>query len=829
MSVLKDAAAAAIYGSRSAGGVVIITTKTGSKSRISVDFDIFSGYHFAANLPKMLNADQYLTVKDQAWHNTIGNAANAISPYASLRNSGMINGIAAGNTDWQKELFTAGKSDNIQLTASGGSENVQFLISGGFYNQDGIVVGSNDNYKRYNFRSNVNANLSDRIKLGTNLQLSYSMQDKLSSSGDAPGIIRHALIRPPVLSVYKNPNDPTYNPNNPFTDLPFYTGADGGWSRDFEYSSNPLAIVHFTNDKRKIFQTFGNIFGEYGFLKDKELKFRTSLGVDIALNHNKNFAENFGDSQISDTTNQYYGLGRNNMPNSLNENRGEIMTFTWSNTLNYIKTLNDLHSLNFLVGSEYITSKSSAIGGSRANFENSSPAFQYLDYGNPSLNVWSSGSASSWTLLSYFASGTYGYANKYFVSGTVRADASSRFGPNNKWGYFPSASAAWVVSNEEFLKDSNWLSNLKLRASYGESGNQEIPDFQWYNLYTLGTNPQLIRIGNPDIKWETTSQKDFGIDLGLFNNKLTFTADYFDKVTNDILLPVVPPGLIGSFAATSINSGSVSNKGFEFGLGLRGGNSETFKYSVNANFSTLKNNVEKLYTYVANIIDDATHTKTIVGQPISSYYGYQFDGIYQNTSEIIAHLGSYSPTGGAQPGDIKFKDINGDGQINADDRTIIGNPIPRYTYGLNFSMEFKRFDFSFMLQGVEDVDRYNDLKQILNYDSRPFNSTTSVLNAWNGEGSTNTTPRNTFNDNGGSKVSSIFVEDASYLRLKNIELGYNFNTNIIGIKNLRLYISGQNLLTFTKYTGLDPESTSLIDKGTYPQSSAFIFGLKAKL
>ena len=823
MTVLKDASATAIYGSRAAGGVVVITTKSGVKGKASIDVDYFSGFYKATNLPKMLNADQYITVKDMAWHNTAGNATSAISPYAADRTSN----ANLANTNWQKELFNTGKSQNVQISASGGSDNTQYLISAGYFGQDGIVVQDHDKYQRFNFRANINSSLSARLRVGTNIQVSYAKQDKLSSSGDVPGIIRHALIRPPVLAVYKKATDPGYSTNNPYTDLPFYTGPNDGWSKIYEYSSNPIAIVNFTNDKRNTYQTFGNVYGEYSFLKDKALKFRSSVGVDISFGHNKNFAKNFGDANISDINNQYYGLGRNNRPNNLDENRGQNMNFTFTNTLNYFKNIQQKHSINALLGTEYITSKSSAIGGSRQNFNNVTPAFQYLDYGSTS-NAYSSGSANSFALLSYFASGTYGYDNKYFATATMRADASSRFGPNNKWGYFPSVSAGWIISNETFMENTNWVSNLKLRASWGKSGNQEIPNNAYETLVSeSGGVVNIIRYGNPDIKWETTTQTNIGLDMGILKDKLSFSADYFVKKTNDILLTVGLPAVsVGVIERTFVNAGEVTNKGFEFGANYRN-NDNAFKYSINGNIATLTNNVDKLQTFVKSIIDDGTHTKTEVGQPISSYYGLLFDGIYQNAAEVTRVL--FSNANGAQPGDIKFKDLNADGQINADDRTFIGNPVPKLTYGFSFSADYRSFDFSFLLQGVNGVDRYNDLKQILNYDSRPFNSMVSVLDSWHGEGTSNTTPRVTFNNNGGGNVSSVFVEDASYLRLKNIELGYTFNTSRMGIKNLRLYASGQNLLTSTDYTGLDPESTSLIDKGTYPQSKAFIIGAKIKL
>jgi len=822
MTVLKDAAAGAVYGSRAAGGVIVITTKNGQSGKSTISADYFSGFHYASNLPKMLNKDQYLTAKDMAWHNTAGNATSATSPYAADRSR-----TDFANTNWQDELFTTGLSKNFQVSASGGSENFQYLISGGYYGIDGIVVEDHDKYQRINFRANVNANISDRFKIGTNLQITQSQQDKLSSSGDAPGIIRHALIRPPVLGVYKDVNDPTYSVNNPYTDLPFYTGPNNGWNPNYEYSSNPIAIVHFTDDKRINFQTFGNAYGEYAFLKDKSLKFKSNIGADISFNHNKNFASNFGDSNISDTGNMFYGMGRNNRPNNLDENRGQSMTFTFSNTLNYIKTFNEIHSLNLLLGNESINSNSAAIGGSRQNFDNTSRNFRYLDYGS-TMNIYSSGSATKWALMSYFASGTYGYKNKYFVTSTLRADASSRFGPNNKWGYFPSVSGGWIISKESFMEKVDWISNLKLRASWGQSGNQEIPDNAYETLVsTAGGVVNIVRYGNPDLKWETTTQTNFGFDLSILQDKLSFTTDYFVKNTTDILLGVTLPAVsVGVIGQTIVNAGVVNNKGFEFGLNYKD-NDHAFKYNVNANVATLTNRVNELQTFVKNIFDNETHTITEVGQPISSYYGFVFDGIYQNAAEVSTTL--FSNANGTQPGDIKFKDLNKDGQINADDRAVIGNPIPKVTYGFSFSGSYKNFDISFLLQGVEGVDRYNDLKQILNYDSRPFNSMTSVLDSWNGEGTSNTTPRLTFNNNGGGEVSSVFVEDASYLRLKNIEIGYTFNVKTIGLKHLRLYASGQNLFTITKYTGLDPESTSLIDRGTYPQSQAFILGFQVKL
>jgi len=803
---------------------VVITTKQGTSGKPTLDVDMYTGIHFATNLPKMLNASQYMDVKEQAWNNSLISTTGIPNPYTEDRTTKTF-----ADTDWQDELFTTGVSRNFQLSASGATENVQYLISGGYYGIDGIVVEKNDQYKRVNFRSNINVNVSDRFAIGSNLQLSYATQDKLSSSGDVPGVIRHALIRPPVLAVYKDVNDPTYTENDPYTDLPFYTSSNevDGWSKNYEYSSNPLAIVHFTDDKRNTFQTFGNVYAEYSLLSDKSLKFRSNLGVDVKFSHNKMFAENYGDPNVSNPETQYYLLGRNNKPNGLDENRGQDVTFTWSNTLNYVKTFGESHSLNLLLGVENIKNKAAGIGASRQNYDNTTDPFRYLEYGSLD-NARNTGTETSWALLSYFASGTYGYKDKYFATATIRADASSKFGPNNKWGYFPSFSAGWIVSNEDFMKDVNWLSNLKLRGSWGESGNQELPNFAYETLVSSsGGIVNIVRYGNPDLKWETTTQTNFGVDLSILKNKLSFSADYFKKTTSDILLTMQLPAVsVGVIDRTYVNAGEVVNKGFEFGVNFRN-NDHEFKYGINANIATLDNEVTTLHPRVRSLEDGFTHTNTVVGQAISSYYGLQFDGIYQNENEVSSHL--FTDDGNRKPGDMKFRDINGDGKIDANDRTFLGSPIPEITYGLSFNASYKNFDISFMFQGVEGVDVYNDLKQILDFDSRPFNSTTAVLNSWNGEGTSNTQPRLTRDDNGGGQVSSAFVEDASYLRLKNLEIGYTFNKTFPGVNNLRLYVSGQNLLTWTDYKGLDPESTSLIDKGTYPQSTAVIFGARVKL
>ena len=813
MTVLKDAAAAAIYGSRASGGVVLITTKSGVKGKLSINAEYYYGINNVSNLPNMLNADQYINTLEKAWNNTF----TGTNPYTADRGRSDFS-----DTDWLDELFETGHSQNLQFTASGGSDKIQFLTSLGYYGQDGTVVYDNDKYKKLNFRTNVKVDLTDRLKIGTNLQLSYSKQDKIASRGES--LIRFALLRAPVLSVYKDASDPTYSERDPFTDMPFFTptGYDAGLQRTmYEMVGNPIAKAFFTDDVRKIYKTFGNVFGEYAFLKNKELKFRTNAGIDLSFFHDKAFNENYGDDDGGGSAIDQ-GLGRQNRPNNLGESRGEAFTFTFNNTLNYVKNFNDRHDFSAMIGTEYITNYESSIGASRARFPFTNDEFRYLDYGGTDLDIWNSGSASEWTLFSYFGSTSYVLDNKYMVTANLRADASSRFAESNRWGYFPSVSAGWKISGENFFKDVDWLTNLKLRASWGQLGNQEIDNYTYLTLISqVDGIVKTDRFGNPDLKWETTTQSNIGLDVALFNNKLGLTAEYFQKNTTDILLPINLPSVVGNVQPTILNAGEVSNKGFEFSVNYRNSEKE-FKYAINANIATLSNNVEKLHPNLPNIPNGVT--RTIVGQPLNAYYGYRMIGIYQNQAEIDAHLTGST----AKPGDIKFKDIDGDGVISADkDREYIGSPIPKLTYGFSFSSSYKGFDFSFLFQGVNGVDRYNDGKKIVDYDTRPFNYTTAILGAWDGDGSSNTIPRVAFEDNGSSKISSIFVEDASYLRLKNIELGYTIDF-LKGFQSIRFYLSGQNLFTSTDYSGLDPETVDLTDNGTYPSSKSILYGINVK-
>ena len=826
MTVLKDAAAAALYGARASGGVIVITSKSGKSGKASVEASYYHGIQQVTNLPTMLNGTQYMNKMEESWNNA-NPGQSATNPYTPQKSRTDL-----ANTNWLKELFTPGQTDNVQLSVSGGTEKVQYYLSGSYFHQNGIVVSNNDQFNRINFHSTINANLTDWFKVGSNLQIVNSMQDALSSSGDASGIIRHAFIRPPVISVYKDSSDPTYKASDPFTDLPFYStnlqNNGGKWNNSnnlYELSQNPIALAYNTNDKRGSFRTFGNVFGEFAFLKDKSLKLKTNLGVDINFIHNKAFNKNFGDDDGQGSA-IYAGQGRENRPNTLAESRAQESTITWTNTANYNKQIN-LHTISVLAGSEYVGYNNSGMNGSRENYSNSDAAFQYLDFGNQNLHIWNGGTEVKSTLFSLFAGVNYNYDNRYYANVNLRRDMSSQFAANNQTAYFPSFSAAWRISQENFMKDIEAVSDLKLRVSSGKLGNQSgLSNYPSLAIYdSQGT---LRRLGNPDLKWETTTQNDVGLDASFFNSKVSVTFDYYQKVTSDLLLPLNLPTFVGDLNPTIVNAGKVTNKGVEISAGYKNSD-HAFKYSINANVAMGSNIVNELPATLPSIYGQVT--KTEAGHPLNSYYGYQMAGIYQTQAEIDGYL-TGAPHSDIKPGYIKFKDLNGDGIINDKDRTYIGNPNPRMTYGLNLTLSYKAFDFSMFVQGVQGVERWNDLKKILDYDTRPFNHTTSTLDSWHGEGTSNTIPISTFADNGSSNNSSIFVENASYLRLKNVEIGCSLQEVFKKYKNvlpnIRIYVSMQNLLTITNYTGLDPESTNLMDQGTYPQARAFLFGFNTK-
>lgn len=832
MTVLKDASAASIYGSRAANGVVVITTKSGVKGKNVLELEYYEGFSKAANLPKLLNGEQYMNVMETMWSNSLRNDGVRLNPYTQDR----INNPYLSNTNWLDEIFEIGHSRNLVINTSGGGENTNYFLSAGYNSQDGIYKYDNDGYQRFSLRSNIDSRslLNGFVNIGANVQLSYEEYDWARADGGddgsrGEGVTRLAFYRPPVIPVYKDPSDPTYSASNPFTDLPFYkdnSGSGTGWSNLYNMTYNPLATIYYTDDRNSTYNTFGNVYGEIDFFKNKSLLFKTNLGINLIYSHNKRWSTNYGDDDGTGTPeDRAYGTGRLNKGGGLSENRGQDFHLTWSNTLNYRKDFGK-HGLTALAGNEFITNYASNISGSRTRYDFTSSEFHYLGSGTHNTS-WVDGGASEYALLSFFGSATYNFDRRYFTTISLRADASSRFAKDNRWGYFPSVSLGWNISEEGFIKGVKQISDMRLRTSYGKLGNQNIGNYGYVTtIKKVQDKYTIARFGNPDIRWETTTQANIGLDLGLFSNKLYLSAEVFDKNTDGILIGVSLPSYVGAVDATYVNAAEVNNRGFEFSIAHRNEIGD-FQYHINANASFIKNKVKALHPTVPSI---GTENIIAPGHPINYFYGYEMEGIYQTKEEIREQ--QYASTNILdKPGDIRFRDVNGDGVIDEKDRKIIGKPNPDITYGLNASASYKGFSLSVFFQGVQGLERVSAI-QGLNLNSREFNKTTEVLKSWSGPGTSNTMPRLSFDDIGVGRhpFSTAGVKDASYLRLKNVELAYSFGNYVrkLNATDVTLFVSCQNLLTITKWSGMDPELNSLGDPMNYPNARIYQLGLKLK-
>lgn len=801
ISILKDASAAAIYGARAANGVVLITTKKGQAGITKVNFNVQAGVQSIANKLDLLTADQYAMISDEALRNA------GLEPVWA--ESGKELGIG---TDWQDVIFRDAAFQKYDFSVSSGNQNTTYLLGLGYYGQDGIVKFSD--FKRYNLRFNLQSELSDKFTVGTNMNLSRINENLIDT--EINGVVRSAIFQPPTIKVYNE--DGTYAG----------PGANEGDAQ------NPLGMADRSDKLAANNQLFGNMFVEYNILP--ELKFRSNLGLNIYSRKTRDFEPTFTEGNANRTV------------NSLTSQDIDYFDVNWENTLNYTRKINN-HSIGILAGNTMQNSKTELLSGYREKFNNNEEYLQYLDAGT--ANDKSRGVLTEWSLLSWFGRINYDFNDKYLVSLNARYDGSSRFGKENRWGMFPSASLGWRISKEDFF-NVKFIDDLKLRASWGQLGNQDIGLYAFSSsmqqaYYTFGI-PQSLYVGyfpgsdfNPDVKWETTTQSNFGLDLMAVKYKLFFTVDYFIKNTTDMLL-VLPQAATSGFSSTGYeNIGEISNKGWEF-QGQWRDRVGKVDYSVSANLSTFKNEVIKLGDYsddiTAGLFFDMS-TRTQVGHSIREFYGYVTDGIFQNEAEIAAH----ADQPGAVPGDIRFKDINGDGAITSDDRTFIGNPYPDMFYGFTGSAAYKGFDLTIFFQGQSGNEIYNATKFWLTNAGYNYNKGTAILERWTGEGASNTEPRvSTVDANQNARGSDRYIEDGSYLRLKNLQIGYTLPGKIArkaGMQSVRVFFSGGNLLTFTKYTGYDPEvglsraalgdRTMGFDEVTYPQNKSYIFGLNVTL
>ena len=830
IEVLKDGASAAIYGSRASNGVVIVTTKRGKSGKPVFSLNVSNGIQTPIRLPKLLNASEYLTIRNEAINNanTLRNPANQIKPY----DVAILDTLP--NVNWLDKVFANAPIQQYALSSMVGNDNSNLYISADYQNQDGIFKGQN--FKKYQVR--INGETGNKFfRIGNNLSFGHTERKVIGSSGDGFGAgnelsaIRYALIAAPVFSG-KDAQGRDIKVTSELGDPTLY--GDG--------NANPLVLINNTDWRINRSRIFGNVFAEITPIKD--LKLRTTLGGDFTFEGEKLFKERLSAAIYE--------------PTSLNEGRVFNQTLIWNTTASYDKSFGK-HKLSGLIGTEVITNHTDYIGASANNFRRTDPLFRYLSasVAEDIMNVGISGIATEWALVSYFGMLGYNFDNKYILSGALRKDGSSRFGPENRWGIFPSVSGAWIVSNEEFLRDNNLISELKLRASWGKLGNQEIGVYPYSSLVRTGdrvyafgdnivTGSSILETGNSAIKWETSTQSNLGLDLGLWQDKLTFTTDIFRKVSEDVLVRVPIPQSGGSTRAPYINAASVENKGIEFALSYRS-TGKDFNYYVSPNVSIVRNKVLSIAGSEPILggfgLSDGPLTKTEPGRPIGSFFLWEMDGIFQSMEEIES---SPYQTKDTRPGDVKFVDINGDNIIDDKDRSHAGNPFPEFTYGMQLGVNYKNFDLSAMLQGVQGNDVYF-LYGNFAYEtqSRGFNSYADILNRWTPTNTDTNIPKVSLDDrNGNRRASTRFLYDGSYMRIRNISLGYNLKSVLKWdqISAMRVYFTVQNAFTFTKYPGLDPEiqanandtrglglSSDLavgIDWGTVPAPRTYVAGIK---
>ncbi|MFH0758898.1 MAG: TonB-dependent receptor [Bacteroidota bacterium] len=824
ISILKDAASAAIYGSRSANGVVVITTKKGASGKQNVTYNGYYGVQRHGKLTPMVNTAQYIDIYNEA---AIADDRDVITPE-----------IAAtfADVDHMESIFQLAPVQSHQLSISGGDKKSQYLISGDYFNQDGIIL--NSSFKRYSFKANVNSNLSDWFRININTNFASTNRNIISNSGDGASSDKGSVVR---YAFFRTPGTPIYKENGEYVDLPQNPKFLGD-------GYNPVGLANHFDDKERRYISLNNVLLEIKILKG--LVFRSNNGINLNINDRKKFYEEWGDRGID-------------APGSATHATAINTALTTNNVLEYTKTFHELHYLRVLLGSEIIKDMTEEHGGSRQNYPRQTTNFRYLDAGIGEQTSY--GNAWEWALSSYFANLEYIFSDKYLMTFTIRRDGSSRFSEKNRYGTFYSGSAAWRLDKEPFLAnfvEKANISMLKLRGSYGKLGNQEIGDYPWATIisggydYPFGGQAQrqqngyaISTQGNDEVKWETTKQLDFGMDLRMFQNKLIFNADYFYKVTSDMLIPYPAPSIGGSASYPWVNAGSVENKGFELELGYQNHTGD-FSYEISGNFAKVNNKVltlsgEDAKPIIGGEVDNNTFvTVTGVGEAIGTFYVYQMDGIFQSTTEILTH--AYQGPN-IKPGDVKYKDMSGpqgvpDGTIDAYDRVYAGSAIPDFTYGLTINLAYRNFDFSAFFQGVQGNKVYMQINKDIEGFYRAFPVTERFYeNHWTIENPSNEVPRAAWGGaTNNNRPSTRFIEDGSYVRLKNIQIGYTIpmsSSKKVRAKQLRIYVSAQNLFTYTRFSGLDPEMQTSensaaegdravgIDWGTYPSSKTYLVGL----
>lgn len=810
IEILKDASATSIYGARAANGVVLITTKSGKRGTDLISFDATYGVQSVVKKIDVMNALEYAELSNEAYMN------DGLAPPYDETEMQQIRQNPEG-TDWQDEVFRSAPSQNYQLTFSGGDQKMIYSVSANYYNQEGIIRSSD--FKRYSGRINLERNILANFRVGTNFTMSKTISNAVrTDAGGNQGVVSSAMKFNPISPVFINEELKIYTPVN---------------SPGIIYA-NPVATADEMIRENQAVRLLGNIFAEWEIVPD--LKAKVSFGTDL-------FNTKFN-TYIPSNIYESGGVA------SATINGGYTTNWLNENTLSWNKEINEDHQISLLGGITFQQNHYEGVTASSQDYVNDVLKYNSLQAG-ATYNQPSS-SNTDWSLISYLARANYNFKERYLLSVSARVDGSSRFGTNNKYALFPSGSFAWRLIEEDFIQDLGFFDNLKLRTSYGFTGNQEIGLYNSLptltsTTYTIGralvTGFYPNKIPNPDLKWEKTSQLNIGLDIGLLNNRFRITSDYYYKKTTDLIYDVGVP-FVSGFSTSLQNIGSVENQGLE--LGIESDNiTGQFQWTTNFNISFNRNKILELggedYKDVGG---DDGHLKTgqvhrlIVGEPIGLFYGYVFDGIFQDQAELDA--GPKSPTnwvGGRRYADLSGPDGVPDGVVNATyDRTVIGDPNPDFFGGLTNTFLYKGFELNLFLQYSygNDIFNYNAIE--LELPSGGQNVYADLVNRWRPDNPSNKYPVATTNRS--AVFSSAYIEDGSYLKVKTLTLAYLFpELNTRHLSNLKLYVTGQNLLTFTNYNGYDPEvsyrgATNLEmgeDFGGYPQARTFLLGVSLNI
>lgn len=833
IQVLKDAASASIYGSRAANGVIIITTKKGKEGKIKVDFDGSIAVSTYAHKMKVLNAKEYGQVMWQAYvndgmdPNTNGLGYRYDWGY-NAQGTPVLNGISmkkylddagttpAADTDWFDETTRTGVIQQYNVSVSNGSDKGSSFFSLGYYKNLGIIKTSD--FNRFSARMNTEYKLLKNKMLTVGEHFTLNRTSEVQAPG---GFLQNVLQFNPSLPIYTEDGN--------------YAGPVGGYPDRY----NPVAVLERNKDNR---YTYWRMFGDaYLNLNPfKDFNIRTTFGLDYSQKQQRFFTYPVTEGNVA------------NKKNGVEAKQEHWTKWMWNAVATYNMELGK-NRIDLMAGMELNRQDDIYFSGYKEGFSILNPDYMWPDAGTTNPQAY--GGGSGYSLVSFFGKANYNYADKYMASFTIRRDGSSRFGKNNRYATFPSVSAGWRINQESFLKKASWIDDLKIRASWGQTGNQEIDNLARYTLYvsnygvnenggqsygtsydiagtnggsTLASGFKRNQIGNDNIKWETTTQTDLGFDFAFFRNTLYGNFDWYFKKTKDILVNMPGIAVMGEGSSQWINAGEMENRGFEFNIGYRNQTHFGLKYDVTANISSYRNKITALPTTVAaNGTFGGNGVKSVIGHPMGAQVGYVADGIFKSQEEIDNH----ATQEGAGLGRIRWKDLTGDGKITEADQTWIYNPVPDFTYGFNIYLEYKNFDFTAFFQGVQGVDIISDLKKETDIwaglNIGFLNKGKRLLDAWSATNPDSNVPALSLSDNNNEKrVSSYWVENGSYLKLRTIQFGYNFPQTIaskLAMQRLRMYVSAQNLFTIksSSFTGVDPENPNY----GYPIPLNITFGL----